>query len=772
MVLALLCLNTSSVFAQSRTTVFSEDFEGARIDSKGWTGQLYRHDRWDVSTRSPHGGSKAARYDCYVSGDRGDMITPSINLAHHQDNKLSFWVRSKNRKWLWANYFNHLYVYLSNDNGNTWTQIDHITKVSNYTYKEYTIDNYLIPTSQVKIKFTGQGGNADDNDHDTFVDDIRVTGIPFTPPAPTTPTKLDLLQHWAPQVYQDTRRDEVGVWPLTYQYHEAQDLIVKADFDGNWYTGDNWENSDLPNNGNYPSMIGHAYSSLVETATHYYLSYGYYHTADDAVIEADRHENDYEDVNICIQKDGSQFGKFRALVTNQHGDRLKYTSGDLHFNGSHPKVYISSNGDVINGCGINAHGHGIESYKPGEHCTGSDGIIYNVADIGQAPSQTGGGAFSHQYNYALVDMNELWNRRTNYDNHPFRSYGNFAAGGGDPQGGNAPWTKQIFNHPAQYFASNFGFLTSEGSFSYNYTHNPYYNNSSSNPTGNPVIGLPAGWASAAVGNPAKSGGAYFTNQTFTVDGGGNDIWGSSDQFRMVYQSMNGDGEIIARVYGIQQNINAWSKAGVMIRESLAANAKFAMYVNTGNNGLSMQYRSNTGGGASHNTKNNPQGPVWLKLVRSGNTFTSYYSTNGSSWVYHGSATVVMDAQVFVGLAVTSHDVNQLCSAWFEKVSVNGNTVDAAMRTANSTLTHTLTDVPKESVKLFANQKTIHIWANENGSLADAELYVYDLMGKMVVQKKLGNEPKAAFHIQAKSGIYIARLITADQQVISKRVWLK
>ena len=50
---------------------------------------------------------------------------------------------------------------------------------------------------------------------------------------------------------------------------------------------------------------------------------------------------------------------------------------------------------------------------------------------------------------------------------------------------------------------------------------------------------------------------------------GRDVWGSSDQFRFVYQPVTGDVEIVARVVSITR-AHSWSKAGVMIRESLAA----------------------------------------------------------------------------------------------------------------------------------------------------------------------------------------------------------
>ena len=42
-------------------------------------------------------------------------------------------------------------------------------------------------------------------------------------------------------------------------------------------------------------------------------------------------------------------------------------------------------------------------------------------------------------------------------------------------------------------------------------------------------------------------GNDYLGDTFTVKGGGNDIWAGDDQFQFVHQTLTGDGEIVARV---------------------------------------------------------------------------------------------------------------------------------------------------------------------------------------------------------------------------------
>ena len=54
--------------------------------------------------------------------------------------------------------------------------------------------------------------------------------------------------------------------------------------------------------------------------------------------------------------------------------------------------------------------------------------------------------------------------------------------------------------------------------------------------------------------------------------GGADIWGTSDQFRYAYQQRTGDFDISVRVESLTQ-ADLYSKAGLMARESLAANSR-------------------------------------------------------------------------------------------------------------------------------------------------------------------------------------------------------
>ncbi len=182
-------------------------------------------------------------------------------------------------------------------------------------------------------------------------------------------------------------------------------------------------------------------------------------------------------------------------------------------------------------------------------------------------------------------------------------------------------------------------------------------------------GLPSPWSNTDVGGVATAGSASYSSGTFTLEGSGADIWNSADEFHFVYQQISGDVSITARVTSVE-NTNAWAKAGVMVRESLTGGSKHAMNIVTPARGVSFQRRTSTNGGSAHTTTSGLSAPYWVRMVRSGNTFTSYRSTNGSSWTNQGSVTISMNSSVYVGLVTTSHNDGTLCTASLDNVSVS------------------------------------------------------------------------------------------------------
>jgi phosphatidylserine/phosphatidylglycerophosphate/cardiolipin synthase-like enzyme/regulation of enolase protein 1 (concanavalin A-like superfamily) len=183
--------------------------------------------------------------------------------------------------------------------------------------------------------------------------------------------------------------------------------------------------------------------------------------------------------------------------------------------------------------------------------------------------------------------------------------------------------------------------------------------------------LPSPWVDADVGAVGASGSASFADPTFTVTGAGDDVWGTADAFHFVYQTLDGDGTIVARVASVQ-NTAAWAKAGVMIRSSLSAGSAQAFMLVSAGKGVAFQRRLSNGATSLSTAGSASTAPRWVKLTRSGDTIRAYESSNGTSWTQVGSNTFSMPGSVLIGLAVSSHVSGVTCTTTFDGVSVTAS----------------------------------------------------------------------------------------------------
>lgn len=220
-----------------------------------------------------------------------------------------------------------------------------------------------------------------------------------------------------------------------------------------------------------------------------------------------------------------------------------------------------------------------------------------------------------------------------------------------------------------------------------------------------VVPLPAGWTSADIGTPGLSGGAAFNSSdgTWSVRGGGADIYGTGDQFQYAMQDFADDGALIARVTSVE-NTSASAKAGVMMRSSTGTGSRYAFVFATPG-GVFFQTRTATNASATTIGSAVVTAPVWLKLTRSGTTFIGWWSSDGAMWSALGTQTLTMSATPKAGLAVTAHDDAKLNTSTFASVALTpftGLTAwqyqnFTAVQLSNSAISATLADANGDGV---------------------------------------------------------------------------
>jgi len=179
--------------------------------------------------------------------------------------------------------------------------------------------------------------------------------------------------------------------------------------------------------------------------------------------------------------------------------------------------------------------------------------------------------------------------------------------------------------------------------------------------------LPPPWRSSDIGAVGAPGFAGYVDGTFYVGGDGGDIWSTGDAFRFVYQPMNGDGEIVARI-AEEDAANPLAKSGVMFRQTLDPSS--LQVILDRKPGGELEFMARFGFGEQTSYIGGAANASWLRLTKSGTQFTAFQSPDGASWTEIGSISVpAAGLTMLAGLAVTSHDTAALNISALDNVAV-------------------------------------------------------------------------------------------------------
>lgn len=259
--------------------------------------------------------------------------------------------------------------------------------------------------------------------------------------------------------------------------------------------------------------------------------------------------------------------------------------------------------------------------------------------------------------------------------------------------------------------------------------------------------LPSPWVSADIGAPVPAGAASWSTPAFTVRGGGADIWGTRDQFRMVYRQVTGDVEVIARVDSISAG-EGWAKAGVMIRASLSAGSPHAFALVSRAKGAAFQRRAAAGGLTTHAQGPSAAAPSWVRIVRIGSRLTGFSSPDGKVWTMIGGGPVALGTAAYVGLAVTSHTTAAAATAVMSQVSVRTLGVPSPWRAADIG-----SPAVPGTVSVSQGSYAIHAAGRDIWDTADQYHFVYQAVtGDVDVSLRVRSVARS--HAWAKSGVMI------------------
>lgn len=184
--------------------------------------------------------------------------------------------------------------------------------------------------------------------------------------------------------------------------------------------------------------------------------------------------------------------------------------------------------------------------------------------------------------------------------------------------------------------------------------------------------LPDGWSDLDIGAPAVSGSATYSGTTWTLYGGGTQISGTLDKFNFASMLTSGSNPaIMARLTGMQVTTGT-AQAGVMLRDSTAADSAYAALTVSSKGIVTLRWRAATGTTGTSVQMGTPIVlPTWLKLVSVGGIYTGYYSADKTTWIQVGSGTANFANTPLAGLAECSGSNSLLNYSTFTDVAVGG-----------------------------------------------------------------------------------------------------
>jgi hypothetical protein len=170
------------------------------------------------------------------------------------------------------------------------------------------------------------------------------------------------------------------------------------------------------------------------------------------------------------------------------------------------------------------------------------------------------------------------------------------------------------------------------------------------------------------GQPIRMG---FNGNVISLEAGGANIWESLDQFGLAYITVSGDFDYRLRVHSIGPMLDNFTRAGLMVRESLQdqSGRHVTVAVNAEN---SFQVLVRTTVGAR--TASLPPDPLptafksnsWVRLQRIGPVFRAYSSSDGMDWVSlfqfdSASAGGAFSDPIHLGIVVSAHSSSALAT---------------------------------------------------------------------------------------------------------------
>jgi hypothetical protein len=172
-----------------------------------------------------------------------------------------------------------------------------------------------------------------------------------------------------------------------------------------------------------------------------------------------------------------------------------------------------------------------------------------------------------------------------------------------------------------------------------------------------------------------------SSQTYTIAGGGANMWSTNDALHFTWVRVTGDFELSAAVKWLGTGGDPHRKACLLARQTLDADSAYVDVAIHGDGLSSLQFR-HISGGVTREVQFARSIPVRVALARHGDTFYAKTSEAGEASKVAGAfMRIKLSDPIYVGLGVCAHDNNRIEKARFAEVNLTRKTqtTDVAAR---------------------------------------------------------------------------------------------
>jgi TolB protein len=245
-----------------------------------------------------------------------------------------------------------------------------------------------------------------------------------------------------------------------------------------------------------------------------------------------------------------------------------------------------------------------------------------------------------------------------------------------------------------------------------------------------------------IGDVRKSGSVEFdaARKSYTISGGGENMWATTDGFHFVWKRISGDVSLAADVSFDGSGGNAHRKACLIIRQTLDPDSAYADAALHGNGLTSLQYRE-VKGGPTREIQSDVTGPRRIKIEKQGEyVFMSIAREGEPLQSAGGSFRIKLSEPFYIGLGVCAHDNNALEKAVFSNVELTTSTAPKTQAAGQPVLESTL-----ETIAISSKDRRVVYHARAHFEAPnwsrDGKFFLFNQGGRIYKLPVGGKEPQ-------------------------------